>query len=139
MKEAFWGYFLIIAGITVIAVLMLFQDLTNTNDQDYYLLKETTEAAMIDSFDIPYYRKTGKIRIDKEKFVEMFTKRFANSVNRTRDYKLDFNDIVEYPPKVSVTVSSKSRAFSMTGDEFTIRNHLDTILETNFMESNNDI
>lgn len=130
MKEAFWGYFIIICGIVGIAILMLFQDVTNTNDQDYYLTKEVTEAAMVDAFDIPYYRQTGRISIDKEAFVEAFTKRFAKSVSHTRNYTLTFNDIVEYPPKVSVTVTSKSQAFSMTGDQFAITNKLDEILET---------
>lgn len=138
MKEAFWGYFIIICGITTIAVLMLFQDVTNTNDQNYYLTKEVTDAALIDSFDIPYYRATGKIAIDKEAFVESFLRRFAESVSATRNYNIKINDVVEYPPKVSVTVISQSQAFSVTGDQFAITNKLDQILETNYKEGTVD-
>lgn len=43
------------------------------NELDYYLLKETTEAAMIDAVDIGYYRLSGGLyRMDKEKFTERF-------------------------------------------------------------------
>ena len=34
--------------------ILLFQQLTTNNENDYYLLKEVTEAAMIDAIDIPY-------------------------------------------------------------------------------------
>ena len=134
MKEAFWGYFLIIMGIVGIAILMLFQDITNTNDQNYYLTKEITDAALVDAFDIPYYRVTGKIAIDKEAFVESFLRRFAESASATKHYNVKINDVVEYPPKVSVTVTSQSQAFSVTGDQFAITNKLDEILETNYVE-----
>ncbi len=138
MKEAFWGYFLIMCGIVGIAILMLFQDVTTTNDQDYYLTKEITEAALVDSFDIPYYRVTGKIAIDKEAFAESFVRRFSQSVSPTRTYNIKINDVVEYPPKVSVTVTSESQAFSFTGDQFAITNRLDEILETNYVEGTVD-
>ena len=138
MKEAFLGYFLIITGVVVIAVLMLFQDVTNTNDQNYYLTKEITDAALIDAFDIPYYRVTGKIAIDKEAFVESFLRRYAESASATRNYNITINDVVEYPPKVSVTVTSQSQAFSVTGDQFAITNKLDQILETNYIEGTVD-
>ena len=138
MKEAFWGYFIIIVGVAGISILMLFQDVTNTNDQDYYLTKEVTDAALIDSFDIPYYRLTGKIAIDKEAFTESFIRRFAESVGATREYKIKINDVIEYPPKVSVTVTSESKAFSLSGDQFAITNKLDEILETNYIEGTVD-
>ena len=130
MKESFWGYFIIIAGVTTLAVLMLFQDVTNTNDQNYYLVKEVTEASMLDAVDIPYYRTTGEIAIDKEKFVENFIRRFAESSSLNKTYDINFYDIVEKPPKVSLSVGSKSNVFSFTGDQFNITNKIDAILET---------
>ena len=36
--------------------------------KDYYLLKEVTEAAMIDAIDLVYYRQTGDLKIIKEKY-----------------------------------------------------------------------
>jgi len=130
MKESFWGYFIIIIGVVGISIVMLFQDVTNTNDQNYYLVKEITEAAMIDAVDIPYYSLTGEIAIDKEKFVENFVRRFAESASLNKTYDIKFHDIVETPPKVSVSVGSKSNVFSFTGEQFNITNKLDAILET---------
>ena len=49
MKEAFWTYLLIALGIFIFVVLLLVQDLTSTDEEDYYLTKEVMEAAMIDA------------------------------------------------------------------------------------------
>jgi hypothetical protein len=53
----------------------------------------------------------GTIRIIKERFVELFLLKFAQSVNISSDYEIIFNDIDECPPKVTVTVVSK-RSYS---------------------------
>lgn len=133
MKSAFWGYFIIIVGVVGISLVLLFQDITNTNDQNYYLIKEITEAAMLDSVDIAYYRvNDGAISINKEKFVENFLRRYAESSSLNKTYKIKFHDIVEMPPKVSLSVSSKSSTFSFTGDQFDITNKIDAILETKY-------
>ena len=129
MKEAFWGYFIIICGVVGIAIVFLFQDVTNTNDQNYYLTKEITEAAMYDSIDIAYYRQTGDIAINKDKFAENFARRYAESSSLNKEYDIKIYDIVEQPPKVSLIVNSKSTVFSFTGDTFNITNKIDAILE----------
>ena len=116
MKESYWGYWLVILGIFVIVVLMLIQNVTSTNTQDYYLVKEITEAAMVDAVDYGYYRQYGEVRISKEKFIESFLRRFAESANLSTTYKIQFYDIYEAPPKVSVKVSSSSKTFSIFGD-----------------------
>ena len=69
MKESLWGYWLIILGIFILSVMLLLQNYTTTNEQDVYLIKEITDAAMGDSLDLAHYRKYGEIRIIKEKFV----------------------------------------------------------------------
>ena len=71
MKESFWTYLVIALGLFIIVVLILVQDLTTTAEEDYYLMKEVMEAAMIDSVDYGIYRSTGEIRIIEEKFVEV--------------------------------------------------------------------
>lgn len=129
MKESFWGYFIIIAGVVTLAVLMLFQDVTNTNEQNYYLVKEVTEAAMIDAVDMAYYRQTGEIAINKDKFAENFVRRYAESSSLGKEYDIIIHDVVELPPKVSLSVGSKSTIFSFTGDQFNIVNRIDAILE----------
>ena len=64
MKNAYWAYWLILLGIFVVVIMMLVQNLTTSSTQDYYLLKEITEASMIDAVDYSYYRKFGEIRIN---------------------------------------------------------------------------
>ena len=51
MKEAYWGYWLIALGVFVIVVMMLISNVSATNTQDYYVLKEISEAAMVDAVD----------------------------------------------------------------------------------------
>ena len=63
MKWSFTGVALIVLGITGIAIILLFQQITTSNENEYYLLKEITEASMIESMDIIYYRETGDLRI----------------------------------------------------------------------------
>lgn len=131
MKTAFWGYFIILMGVIGIAIVLLFQDVTTTNDQNYYLAKEVTEAAMIDSIDMAYYRYTnGKVAINKEKFVENFIRRLAESAGINKTYDIKIYDIVEMPPKVSLTLGSKSNIVSFSGDQFNIINRVDAIIET---------
>jgi len=130
MKESFWGYFIIISGVVTLTILMLFQDVTNTNEQNYYLVKEVTEAAMIDAVDMAYYRQTGNLAINKDKFAENFVRRYAESAGLGKEYDIVIHDIVELPPKVSLSVGSKSTIFSFTGEQFNIINKIDAILET---------
>ena len=69
MKHAYWGYWLIVLGIFVVVVMLLVQSVTATNTQDYYMIKEVTQSAMVDSVDYAYYRDYGEIKINKEKFM----------------------------------------------------------------------
>ena len=115
MKESYWGYWLILLGILVVVILLLVQNYTTTNTQDYYLLKETTDAAMADAVDYAYYKENEELRINKEVFMESFIKRFAENASLSQDYKIQFYDIYEAPPKVSVKVTSSSRTYSING------------------------
>lgn len=130
MKESMWGVFVISLGILCIAFIYVFQNITNTDEHNYNLLKETTEAAMLDAFDLASYRQSGAIRIDREKFVENFYRRFAENASLARTYYIAIYDVNEEPPKVSIKVSSIEET-NMTGDimEFDIVNRLDAILE----------
>ena len=127
MKEAYWGYWLILLGIFVIVIMMLVNSVTTTTTQDYYLIKETTEAAMIDAVDYGYYREYGELRINKEKFVENFLRRFSETVNINKTYDVDFYDIYEAPPKVSVKVTTKSNSYvvSSTSESYDIVNKIE--------------
>jgi len=130
VKESFWGATIVGIGIFSIFFLYLFQSITNTDEHNYHLLKEATEAAMIDALDLSEYRETGEIKIDREKFVENFLRRFAESATLSRTYKIEIYDVNEKPPKVSLKVSSsESTAISGEVIEFNISNSIDAILE----------
>lgn len=131
MKESFWGIFIIMTGVIAILFVNFFQSMTNTDEHNYNLLKETTEAAMYDAVDLASYRTDGVIRIDREKFVENFLRRFAASASLSRTYRIDIYDVNETPPKVSLKISS-TESTNLTGEiiDFEISNRLDAILET---------
>lgn len=131
MKESFWAALIISIGIIAIAFIFLFQNLTNTDEHNMHLLKETTEAAMFDAFDLAAYRKDGTIRIDREKFVENFVRRFAENASLARTYVIDIYDVNEEPPKVSLKVSSTEKGkVSSEILDYDIVNKIDAILET---------
>ena len=94
--------------LSIIALLMInvLTNFSTGSELDYYLVKETTDAALEDSIDMVYYRTCGLYRIDKEKFVESFLYRFASNVDATREYRIGFYDINELPPKVSIKIDS---------------------------------
>lgn len=133
MKESFWGTAVVAIGVVAIFFILFFQSITNTDEHNYHLLKETTKAAMYDALDLAAYRANGVIRIDREKFVENFLRRFAQNAVLSNTYVIDFYDINEEPPKVSVMVST-SKDTNLTGEivEFDIVNRLDAILEAPF-------
>lgn len=138
MKESFWTYLVIVLGVMIIVVLILVQDLTTTSEEDYYLTKEVMEAAMVEAVDYGLYRRTGEIRIIKEKFVENFTRRFAESVSPSKTYKLEFYEVYESPPKASVRIKTKTSEYSVNGEEgvdFSIVTLLSGILEAKYEKS----
>ncbi len=130
MKESMWGIFIVGVGVLGIALVFLFQSLTNTEESNTNLLKEATSAAMYDSIDIAAYRTSGVIRIDREKFAENFYRRFAEKADLSYTYKLEIYDINEYPPKVSIKVSTTTSS-NVNNDimEFELSSKTDAILE----------
>lgn len=119
MKESYWGYWLILFGILIVVVMMLANDATTTNTQDYYQLKEVANSAIYDSIDYSYYTQTRQIRILKEVFVENFLRRFAETVNVTDTYNVEFYDLYESPPKVSIKISTTTAGFVVGRDTAT--------------------
>lgn len=131
MNESFWSVFIIGLGIISVSFIIFFQNITSIDEQNYTLLRETTEAAMYDAVDLAAYRADGTIRIDREKFVENFVRRFAEGAQLSQNYKIEIFDVNETPPKVSIRVSSNLSS-NVTNEiiEFDISNKLDAILET---------
>lgn len=131
MRDTYWGYWLIVLGIAIVVVMMLINNVTTTSSEEYYLIKEIAQASMVDAVDYAYYRNYSELRIHKEKFVESFIRRFAESVSNSNTYQIDFYDIYEAPPKVSVKVSTKIGKYNIMGDstDFNIVEKVDAILE----------
>lgn len=125
---------IILLSLISLLLINVISNYSTGGELDYYLVKETTEAAMEDAVDIEYYRLNSQLRIDKEKFVESFLRRFADSiVDPKRSYTISFYDINEVPPKVSVKVDSNT-VLSFSGQAANISTALDAILETDYTE-----
>ena len=125
---------MLLIGIIIMALMGFFAVNMVTSQQtgselDYYLLKDTTEAAMNDAIDYDFYSNNGVVRMDKEKFLESFVRRFADSVDGTRDYNIDVYDLNETPPKVRVKISSKSSSASKNNST-DITTNVDMIIES---------
>ena len=121
----------ILLAIMALTVINVVSSYSSGNELDYYLLKETTESSMADAVDIGYYRSYGSIRIDKERFVESFLRRFSESVANNRDYRIRIYDINEVPPKVTIKVDSTTPA-TFNADSLAISNQISAILETKY-------
>ena len=114
MKWTFASLGMIIIGIFGFVIITMFNEITVSNEQDYYTLKEAAEAAMIESVDIAYYRLTGEIKIVQEKFVENFTRRFTEvSTFGEGNYDIIFNQISESPPKVSIQIIDSTESYNI--------------------------
>jgi hypothetical protein len=138
MKWSFASVGLIIMGLFGLLIILLFNEITISNEQDYYTLKEATEAAMVDAIDVAYYRLTGEIKMSKEKFVENFTRRFTEtSTFGQGNYGIEFYQIIEYPSKVSLRIVDKTNTYNIyntysvdiDATEATIVNELSAILD----------
>ena len=135
MKESFWAVLIIGLGITSIFLVYFFQTVTNTSEHNYELLKETTEASMFDALDLAAYGKDETIRIDQERFVESFIRRFAQDATLSHEYDISIYDVHEEPPKVSIKIKTLNVAFFSIGSSstnFNLTNRIDAILETKY-------
>ena len=101
-------------GLFGLLIIILFNEITVSNEQDYYTLKDATEAAMIESVDIAYYRITGELTISQEKFVENFTRRFTEtSTFGQGNYSIYYYQISEYPAKVSLRIVDSTNSYNI--------------------------
>ena len=106
MRESVWGYAIMVLGLLAVGIIWFFANATRTDQHNYNLLKETVEASMYDAIDLAAYRKDGTVRIEEEKFVENFIRRFSENADLSNTYVIEIYDVNEVPPKVSLKVSS---------------------------------
>lgn len=97
---------IILLSLIALLLINIITNYSTGGELDYYLVKETTDAAIDVSIDEIALRDCGVPRIDRDRFVETFLYRFARSVDNTRTYDVYFYDINLMPPKVSVKVNS---------------------------------
>ena len=142
MKWSFASLGVIVMGLFGLLIIILFNEITVSNEQDYYNLKDATEAAMYESVDISYYRLTGDIKISQEKFVENFTRRFTEtSTFGQGNYGIIFYELSEIPAKVSLRVVDLTNEYNIYNSfnggkvdidatQITVVNELSAILES---------
>lgn len=142
MKWSMTSVFVIMLGLIGFVVIFFFQEVAVSNEQDYYSLKEIAEAAMIDSVDIAAWRLNGEIKIVEQAFVENFSERLKKSATYGKDqYTVEFYDIWESPPKVTIKIINKTDSTKQTDitlGETDIVNELSAILVTGETFENND-
>lgn len=133
MKEAYWGYWLVALGVFVVIIMLLIGNVTSNNTEDHYSVNQISEAAMVAAVDYAYYRDYGELKINKEKYMEVFLRMFVDSIEKPSDYKIVFTGMYEAPPKVSVEVISDTDKYSVANDttSFDMANRVDAILEQN--------
>ena len=120
---------IILLAIIGLLLINIISNYSTGSELDYYLVKETAKAAMEDAIDVKYYRDNGSLRMDKEKFVESFLRRFANSIDNTRNYRIGFYDLNEVPPKVSIKVDSAT-VLNFEGENLLMSTTFDGIVES---------
>lgn len=132
MKESAWGYLIILLGVSIIAIMLLIQNLTTTSEENFYLTREVLEASMYDAVDYGTYAKSGKLVMSEQKFVEVFLRRFSESVTNNRTYNINFYDIHEYPPKATVLITTDTGETTVSSDtvNINVNTYLNAILET---------
>ena len=87
---------------------------------------------MVDAVDLGYYRNYGELKINKEKFIESFLRRFSEVAGSTSSYEITFTGIYETPPKASVEITSSTTNYVIASDatQFDMTNRIDAILES---------
>ncbi|MBR1936575.1 MAG: hypothetical protein IJ842_02665 [Bacilli bacterium] len=128
---------IILLSVVALLFVNILSNYSTGSELDYYLVKETVDAAMVDAIDYSYYKSAGLHRIDKEKFVESFLYRFADAVDKTRTYDVYVYDINEVPPKVSIKIDSVTVLSAKNRDTgeregASISTNYDAILETDY-------
>lgn len=128
MQSSYWGYWLVVMGVAIVGLMISVQSLTTNTTQDYLNIKEITEASMLEAVDYGYYRDYNEVKMNKEKFMEVFIRMLSDTMTSLDKYEVNFYGIYEAPPKVSVEVKSNSGTdFVATGYDVVTR--LDAIIQ----------
>ena len=103
---------------------------------DYHIVLKTADLEEKDIKGCELQK--GKIKINKDVFVESFLRRFANNVHNNKSFQVTIQEVIEYPPKVSVKIDTYNTYNGSSGTtieggfsegDFIISNQIDAILE----------
>ena len=117
-----------------------------TNDQNQLLFNNKNDYDIVlnrninlETLNRNYQRcdfLVGEVKLNKDVFVESFLRRFAENINNNKSYQVTIQEVIEYPPKVSVRIdtyntynSSGSTTLEFDEGDFNIRNQVDAIFE----------
>ena len=148
MKYGFLGLGLILFGIFGLVFIVAFESVTINNESEYFTLKEALQASMYESIDLACFRNSetdgcnGGVKISEQKVVENFTRRFAASImGDATNYEIQFYDIIEKPPKVTVIVKGTTEEYTLSNKNvasFDLVNNLTGIIEAKDWEIEKD-
>ena len=107
------------------------------NSVNDYVIQNLYNSTDCNTYGYSFCQKmVGEIKIDEEVFVESFLRRFAENTNGNKNYKVIVQDVIEYPPKVSVEIRTysnynlfDSKEVTFSDADFDISNRIDSILE----------
>lgn len=117
---------------------------TKTNDtyqftdvSEYHIQTLFDGKVNCDTTGYSYCEKmVGEIKLNEEIFVESLLRRFAENVKGNKNYKVIVQEVIEYPPKVSVEIRSynnynvlESTEATFDDSDFDISNKIDSIFE----------
>ena len=92
---------------------------------------------MLESVDYGYYRDYNEIKINKEKFMEVFLRMTAEVMGANDTYEVNFYAIYEAPPKVSVEIRSNSGTNFIPSGDYDITSRIDAIIQIHAEEVGN--
>lgn len=139
MQSSYWGYWLVVMGVAIVGLMISVQGITTNTTQDSYAIREITDASMLEAVDYAYYRDYNEIKINKEKFMEVFLRMTAEVMGVNDTYEVNFYAIYEAPPKVSVEVKSNSGTnFISSNGEYDTTTRIDAIIQIHAEDYNND-
>ena len=125
----YWGYWLVVMGVAIVGLMISVQGITTNTTKDSYAIREITDAAMLEAVDYAYYRDYNEIKIDKEKFMEVFIRMTTEVMGVNDTYEINFYEIYEAPPKVSVEIKSNSGTNFISAGEYDTVSRIDAIIQ----------
>lgn len=138
MQSSYWGYWLVVMGVAIVGLMISVQGITTNTTQDRYAIREITDAAMLEAVDYGYYRDYNEIKINKEKFMEVFLRMTAEVMGVNDTYEVNFYAIYEAPPKVSVEIKSNSGTNFISAGDYDSTTRIDAIIQIHAENYNRD-